>query len=246
MSPLIIITLAIMLGCNLIAGISSYLILYTDLFNTRRIQKRRYRPGIFRQRMPLIAFNLSVLVVLTTVGLYFAEGIFSWDWQGLGWAGWLAVVLQFVVLVVIDDAYFYFFHRNLHERPWLYKHIHKIHHRAFAPFPLEYIYVHPLEWMIGAGAIPIGLTLIYLTQGSVSVWAFWVFAAWRNLHEVDIHSGLNPKWTRLIPMLGTSEHHDLHHMKNSKGNYSSTFTFWDRVLGTQLTPKAPRQPKTSA
>ena len=243
MSMLIMVTLAITLGCNLIAGLLSYMVLYTDIFESRRIQKRRYRPEIFRERLPLIAFNLTILIIITYVGLYFAEDIFSWAYQDLGWMGWMGVAAQVIFLVVIDDAYFYAFHRNLHERPWLYRTIHKVHHKAFAPFPLEYIYVHPLEWMIGAGAIPIGLYVIYLTQGSVSVWAFWVFAAWRNLHEIDIHSGLQPQWTKKIPLLGTSEHHDLHHMRNSKGNYSSTFTFWDRLLGTQLTRKSPRHRK---
>ena len=246
MSTLIMITLAITIGCNLIAGVASYLVLYTNVFESRRIQRRRYRSDIFRERLPLIAFNLGVLVILTCVGLHFAEGIFSWAYQDLGWTGWFGVCAQVAFLMIIDDAYFYVFHRNLHERPWLYRTIHKIHHKAFVPFPLEYIYVHPLEWMIGAGAIPIGLYMIYLTQGSVSVWAFWIFAAWRNLHEVDIHSGLKPKWTKKIPLLGTSEHHDLHHMRNSKGNYSSTFTFWDRVFGTTLTPKIRKDRKHSA
>ena len=245
MSTLIIVTLMITVGCNLIAGILSYLVLYTNIFESRRIQQRRYQPGIFRKRLPLIAFNLTLLTILTYVGLYCTEGIFSWTYQDLGWMGWVGIVAQVAFLVIIDDAYFYVFHRNLHERPWLYRTIHKIHHKAYAPFPLEYIYVHPLEWMCGAGAIPIGIYLIYLTQGSVSVWAFWVFALWRNLHEIDIHSGLNPKWTTYVPFLGTSEHHDLHHMRNSKGNYSSTFTFWDRMMGTTLTRKAPKRRKSS-
>ena len=56
--------------------------------------------------------------------------------------------------------------------------------------------------------------------------------ALRNLHELDIHSGVkSSKITSAIPFYGTTEHHDLHHSRN-KGNYASTFTFWDKIFGT--------------
>jgi sterol desaturase/sphingolipid hydroxylase (fatty acid hydroxylase superfamily) len=235
MSLFIMITIGITLCCNLLAGGLSYLILYTDVFKGQRIQKRGYRTsGIFWKRFPLVAFNLTLLMVITYGGLSLTEDLFVWTLPpSFLWAG-LMILAQCTLLVVIDDAYFYWFHRTLHENRWLYQKIHVIHHRAFSPFPLEYIYVHPLEWMIGAGGIPLGLSLIYYTQGGISVWAFWLFAAWRNLHEIDIHSGLVSRWSATLPFFGTTEHHDQHHLKNSKGNYSSTFTFWDRLLGTDL------------
>ena len=99
---------------------------------------------------------------------------------------------------------------------------------------MEYIYVHPLEWMGGGIGIPIGLGLIVLFQGSISVHAFWIFAFWRNFHEIDIHSGLRSRFAKYIPLYGTTEHHDIHHRKNTNGNYASTFTFWDKVLGTEV------------
>lgn len=40
---------------------------------------------------------------------------------------------------------------------------------------------------------------------------------------------LNP--LNLIPFYAGSRHHDFHHM-NFIGNYASTFTWWDRLFGT--------------
>lgn len=40
---------------------------------------------------------------------------------------------------------------------------------------------------------------------------------------------LNP--LNLIPFYAGSRHHDFHHM-NFIGNYASTFTWWDRIFGT--------------
>ena len=231
MYELICITLAITVGCNMLAGIGSYLTLYTDLFEDKRIQSRTYRPNTFWQRLPLIGLNLSVVIVLTVVGLALSYGAFNFQWQGI-----LAVAAQFLLLVFLDDAYFYFFHRLLHLNPYLYKKIHEIHHRAYAPVPLEYIYVHPLEWMLRAAAIPVGLGTIYLLNGSISVHAFWTFAFWLNIHEIAIHSGLHSSLGHLIPFYGTTDLHDRHHMKKTQGNYASTFTIWDRLLKTSIPP----------
>ena len=116
MLELIGITLAITLGCNVLAGIGSYVTLYTDLFAGQRLQTRSYRADTFWKRLPLIAFNLTILTALTVVGL--AMGYTAFDF---GWQGGALVVGQFLFLVFLDDAYFYFFHRLLHVNPYLYK-----------------------------------------------------------------------------------------------------------------------------
>jgi sterol desaturase/sphingolipid hydroxylase (fatty acid hydroxylase superfamily) len=39
----------------------------------------------------------------------------------------------------------------------------------------------------------------------------------------------NPLW--LLPFYGGSLYHDFHH-SNFTGNYSSSFTHWDKIFGT--------------
>ena len=227
---LIAITLAISVGCNLLAGIVSFLILHTDLFKGGRIQSQRAIPTVFWRRLPLIGLNLSILVLLAVVGLTLGYGAFDFRWQGVP-----AVAAQFLFLVALDDTYFYFFHRSLHRNRYLFRKIHHIHHRAAAPFPLEYLYVHPLEWAVRAAAIPVGLGVIYLLNGSISTHAFWAFSFWLNIHEIAIHSGLRSVFRHSIPFLATTEIHDRHHQK-ARGNYASTFTVWDRLLKTADPP----------
>ena len=226
MLELIWVTLAIIAGCNFLAGIASHFMLHSKIFEGMRIQSRTYRPNVFWRRLPLICFNLSILALLIVVGFSLGHEAFDFRWQGTP-----VVTAQFVFLVFLDDAYFYFLHRSFHRKPYLYKKIHHIHHRAKSPFPLEYLYVHPLEWMLRAVAIPVGLCTIFLLNGSISVHAFWAFAFWFNIHEIDIHSGLRSSLGHLIPYYCTTEHHDRHHMKG-RGNFASTFTIWDRLLKT--------------
>ena len=49
----------------------------------------------------------------------------------------------------------------------------------------------------------------------------------------DGHSGYEFSWSafRLLPFSGSSEYHNFHHL-NTKGNFSSFFTFLDRILNT--------------
>lgn len=230
---LIGVTLAVSVGWNLLAGVASFLMLYTNLFKRGRIQSQTYDPRVFWQRLPLIGLNLSILVPLTVVGLTLGYAAFDFQWQGI-----LAVTAQFLFLVFLDDTWFYFLHRSLHRHPWLFRKIHHIHHRASAPFPLEYIYVHPLEWMLRAAAIPIGLGIIHFWNGSISTHAFWAFSFWMNVHEIAIHSGMRSVLGHSIPFLATTEIHDRHHQK-ARGNYASTFTIWDRLLRTSDPPPPP-------
>ena len=145
---------------------------------------------------------------------------------------------QVLLIIVIDDAWFYGWHRLMHEHKGLYRRIHKIHHRAYAPLPIEYIYVHPLEWMVGGIGPFVGLILVHTVWGAIPAWTLWAYLLVRNLHELDIHSGIK-SWIGLhLPLYAPAEHHDLHHAKPGKGNYASTFTLWDKLFKTHWRPEA--------
>lgn len=224
----ILITLSIALISNLLGFLYSYIILYTNWFSKNRLQSIKYKPSDFWERLPLIGLNIFLLVCLTVAGLWFTQGSFTMEAPTL-----LTFVWEFAAFMVIDDIYFYFFHRTAHENKFIYKKIHRVHHRAFNPIPLEYLYVHPLEWMGGTAGIAATALLINFTMGEINAWPFWAFAAVRNLHELEIHSGLKSVLGQYIPFYGTTEHHDLHHSK-LKGNYASTFSFWDKIFKTDL------------
>ena len=223
----ILITVAILFCTNLIGYIYTALILHTNLINDYRIQPKEYFAKRFYERFPLILFNISILLGVGIVGIFLLQDFIAFELPTVWVFTW-----QLVLILQIDDLYFYFYHSALHTK-FLYKHIHKTHHRSTMPIPMEYIFTHPLEWFFGAIGPFIGLVVI-ASFSEINIYAFWVMSALRNLHELDIHSGIkSSKITSLIPFYGTTEHHDLHHSKN-KGNYASTFTLWDKVFGTEI------------
>jgi len=176
--------------------------------------------------MPLYLFNITLLLTISGVGAYFGFGFLKQE-VSIG-----IIVFQVIFAFVIDDIFFYFYHRWLHENKFMLKNVHSIHHRATKPFPLEYLYAHPIEWMLGMIGAFLGFAILLIFM-PVNVYAFWIFGALRNLHEIHIHSDLELPVSSKIPLLSKTKHHDDHHAKLT-GNYSSTFVWMDRLFKTNF------------
>jgi len=221
-------TLLLLLFINLIGFLYSYLIIKTDFFKNYKLQKRPHKIEDLRNRSPLICMNISILMLITGLGLYYFPDFIIKDFSSLP-----ILIFEIIIVLMIDDVYFYLWHRLMHENKFLYKKIHKIHHRATTPFPSEYLYVHPIEWIVGMIGPFIGIFLL----GGVSLYSFWMILIIRNLHELDIHSGLKSSYLiKNFPFSGTNEHHDMHHAYLN-GNYASAFSFWDKMFKTTITER---------
>ena len=218
-------TVLVLVGSNLFGLIYSMLVLKTNIFKAFRIQSKSYQDAIFRKRMPLFLFNFIILLFVAGAGSYLIYDSIDTSLTSL----WI-IGLQVLFAFVVDDAWFYFFHRWLHENKFMLRHIHSIHHRATTPFPLEYLYAHPLEWMLGMIGVGIGFALILIVM-PINVYALWTFGLLRNLHEIHIHSDLQLPFFSNVPFLSKTKHHDDHHSK-LEGNYASTFNWMDRIFKT--------------
>ena len=227
LQEVIIITLVILFSGNLFGVIYSLIVLKTSIFAKYRIQTKPYKKGVFKERLPLYLLNLGLLAVFAVVGVYSLYDFFDLElpsiWVFLG---------QLLFVTFIDDIWFYFAHRYMHQNKYLLKKVHSIHHRAHTPFPLEYLYVHPFEWMLGIIGTFAGYMLILVVM-PLNIYAFWAFALLRNLHEIHIHSDLNLPLLKNIPLISPVEDHDVHHAKLN-GNYASTFRIWDRIMNTRF------------
>ena len=219
-------TIVLLICTNLFGLIYSVLVLYTSIFQKFSIQKKPYVKGLFFKRMPLYLFNITLLLTISGFGAYFFADFFIQDFS-IG-----TIIFQVIFAFVIDDIFFYFYHRWLHENKYMLKTVHSIHHRATKPFPLEYLYAHPIEWMLGMIGAFLGFAILLIFM-PVNIYAFWIFGGLRNLHEIHIHSDLELPVSSKIPLLSKTKHHDDHHAKLT-GNYSSTFVWMDRLFKTNF------------
>jgi sterol desaturase/sphingolipid hydroxylase (fatty acid hydroxylase superfamily) len=182
-----------------------------------------------------VAYSLLTAVIFATVG--FATHLaaqaghlrFYDDISELGWGYWAASV---VVLILLQDAYFYWTHRLMHHRR-LFRIVHRVHHRSTNPSPWAAYSFAPLEAFVHAAFVPLSAAIMPLHAS-----ALFTFLAVMITMNVLGHLGIElyPRGFatgRVGRWLVTSTHHNLHHSGGAGGNYGFYFTFWDRLMKTQ-------------
>lgn len=184
---------------------------------------------IFFRRIKLALFNFALMSIVSIIPVaVVGDSIFTFTFPG-----YIELISGFILILFIDDIWFYLIHRIMHSNKWLYKNIHIVHHKAMPPIPLDYLFAHPLEAIGATFGIFLGFIVTVLCFGNAYFYLIIVYSLYRTFHELCIHSGqrlLPKKWLGII---GSSKHHYLHH-RHLNGNYASGFTILDRIFGTEL------------
>lgn len=159
----------------------------------------------------------------------------------------LTIAKQFLIFTMMDDFTFYFSHRLFHCKSKylpMYQWFHKQHHEFKHTISIAFVYGHPLEYCIcNWFVLHSGIFLMGYLQGLSHV-HFVTYVMWLNLRiaeSMEGHSGyIFPKavsvllgnFMALNPFMGTeAAYHEFHHSRNV-GNYSTFFTVWDTVFGS--------------
>ncbi|KAL1918261.1 uncharacterized protein VTP21DRAFT_2921 [Calcarisporiella thermophila] len=154
---------------------------------------------------------------------------------------WQAICLQIAFFLVIEDAYNYWGHRALHT-PYLYKHIHKVHHEYAAPFGMAAEYTSWMETLILGLGTMLGPLIYCSFANDFHLFTFLLWLIVRMAQAVDSHSGYDFPWSlhNFIPFWAGAEHHDYHHLA-FVNNYGSQFRFWDYFCKTDTRYRAFRK-----
>ena len=186
-----------------------------------------------RECFKLVGFNLFWLFFATLSGGFMLEWCLA-DYDS-PLPSLSEMVGKIILFFIFDDLWFYGYHRLVHADPWLYKVLHKPHHRFTAPFPAVAYYVHPGEMIalsIGTCLLPLG---IFFRKTHPVL--FWIWLSIRQLQVIEDHLGYELPWspTNLFPktLVGGTKFHDLHHQK-FKCNYAAMFSIIDDFFGTAV------------
>ncbi|KAI3909036.1 hypothetical protein MKX01_025004 [Papaver californicum] len=153
-------------------------------------------------------------------------------------------VCQFIVAMLVLDAWQYFVHRFMHTNKFLYKHIHSQHHTLEVPYACGALYAHPLESFIDT----FGGVVCFLISGMTARTGL-CFSSFTSMKAIDLHSGLwLPSSFGPFQLIfgNTSAYHDIHHygLRGRKYNYAQPyFIFWDKLLGTHMPYTVVERPK---
>ncbi|KAF3163518.1 hypothetical protein TWF225_002050 [Orbilia oligospora] len=178
----------------------------------------------------------NVASYLSTQG---SMGVFlvniDWRWKIAETLYWvLFPLLRIGLAIFILDTWQYFWHRLMHQVPFLYRTLHSRHHRLYVPYAFGALYNHPLEGLI---LDTMGAGLAFKVSG-MSMKGSVFFFGFSAMKTVDDHCGYKLPFDPLqIIFSNNAEYHDIHHQGwGIKHNFSQPFLIcWDRWLGTIYT-----------
>lgn len=179
-----------------------------------------------RHSLVSLAIFACIIPILLALGL----GQYMRFYRDVGDYGWPYFFLSIVLMMLVQDTYFYWTHRLMHLRA-LFRHVHRTHHLSTNPSAISTYAVHPLEALVDYGASLIILFLIPSTGLSLFIFS-WVnvsYAVYTHVGYELFPEGTKNHW--LGRWINTSAAHNLHHAK-ARYNYSWYFLFWDRMMGT--------------
>ena len=144
--------------------------------------------------------------------------------------GFTQFLFHGLVMIICEDFAFYWCHRLLHT-PFLYKRIHKVHHKHNNTINLSSVYAHWIEYAFGNCVCAL-LGMIVL-KGHLHVVTLNGFIAFRFMETNEGHCGYDLPWSpfKVFPFSTDTTYHNYHHFKNM-GNYGSFFKIWDTVFKT--------------
>ncbi|RYE21024.1 MAG: hypothetical protein EOP51_16525 [Sphingobacteriales bacterium] len=174
----------------------------------------------------VIWFKREQLQTITWAGNHHITRIYS----DAGEYGYLYFVLSIVLMIVIQDTYFYWTHRLLHWRP-MFKYVHKLHHLSVTPTPFSAYAFHPVEAFINVLILPAIVFIIPYHNNALTI-----FTICSLLFNIKGHMGYEfvpEKWRNYFAFkwLNSTTQHDKHHSL-SNYNYGFYFAFWDAVMKT--------------
>lgn len=176
------------------------------------------RPTVWQAATNILRNHLLLVVgVAATAGVLWLRG---WD-PTAPMGPWWSVLLNLVGMGLVAELAFFSTHRWLHTR-WLYRHVHRVHHRFRAPTAWSAQYAHPFEYAVG-NVLPLGLPMVLLAPDLLTIVLFAVLAL---LNTQLVHSGY------ALPAMPWAVPHDLHHYKVSV-NYGS-LGLMDRLFGSRM------------
>jgi lathosterol oxidase len=130
----------------------------------------------------------------------------------------------------------YWIHRWLHEYNWLYKNIHKPHHRWIVSTPFASHAFHPADGF--SQSMPYHIFVFLFPLNKTLYLVLFVFV---NFWTISIHDQAGFAWGEI---LNGADHHTIHH-RDFLYNYGQYFTLWDKLCGTHRLPESLKKPKSA-
>lgn len=174
--------------------------------------------------------NMSCSGIATALTVQLTRAGHTSYYSDIAEYGWLYLIVSAALCVLGYDTWMYFEHRLLHT-PWLFRHVHSVHHRVGNPTALGTFSHHPIETFMGNTFFV--LFVVFVPAHPLALLLAGVYMFFTG---IIAHVGYEfyPRGFPQHPLfrwVSTSTYHNLHH-RCVRSNYGSWFTHWDVLFGT--------------
>jgi ornithine lipid hydroxylase len=190
---------------------------------------------------------MSMLVwapLMTALGVFLTAWLVGWIHTQLPpdtirsfWPAALHPILQVCLLIVVMDFFRYWYHRWMHEKPFMWR-WHAVHHSSVRLYWFNGLRAHPLEYLTSNLIWVVPFTLIQAPADIV-----FVAGIFSRLIGKLPHSNIDAKLGPLEYVFSGPTNHRYHHsMDIAEGNknYGGDVMLWDHLFGTFHLPKGQR------
>jgi sterol desaturase/sphingolipid hydroxylase (fatty acid hydroxylase superfamily) len=201
------------------------------------ILERMFPVATWRGGLQRVAKNLSFAAInaiaspLIVIPITAFAANHALSWRPDVWTGWPAMAVDLLVL----DCWIYFWHRINHEVPFMWR-FHEVHHLDETLDASSALRFHFGEVILSSLVRAMVIILLEVPLTTVVVFEICVaFAALFHHSNVRLPSWLEKPLSRVIvtPSIHWVHHHAIR--RDTDSNYSSLFSFWDRIFGTAST-----------
>lgn len=171
-----------------------------------------------------------ITTLLNTLVTYMGYWLWTKRYISLSTDLSVQVLVDALFFFLAMDFLMYVFHYGIH-KTWLYKVLHRLHHEAADPEPIDLFVLHPLE-TLSFGALWLFLLLLF----DVNIYGVIIYLVINVLFGMAGHLGMEPvpenirRW-RVLKYLGTSTFHHTHH-RDEQCNFGFYTSIWDRLFHT--------------
>ncbi|KAJ7671541.1 fatty acid hydroxylase [Mycena polygramma] len=208
---------------------------YRYVFNHDMMRHPRFLKNQVKQEIMSSLWGIPWMALIT-VPCFEAEVLgYSKLYNEIDTYGRLYFYASIPLFLLFTDYGIYWIHRWLHI-PFLYKALHKAHHKWIVPTPFAAIAFHPVDGF--AQSIPYHLFVFLFPMHRLLYLGMFVFV---NLWTVFIHDSDMITGHPLEKYINGPAHHTLHHIYFTV-NYGQYFTWADRAGNSYRQPHSKLDP----